>query len=603
MACPGWYIVPIQPLPIFSYFDKQRFTQFGAMDCANWYGIQVESGKKQQALYPAMGRQHVNFLGQNRLIFDAEPREVFRTINFMYVIVGTRVFQFDRFYNSREIGSVALTGSLSFAYLPVQNIVYALLTDESSIYIITEKTDGSYSYDVSTDGNTPTKPQRVAAFGNRFVVSQKDTPVNTLTKTNLGGSVLDPSKIFTIDDGGAGFALFFSSTGIVRQYAVLHSQLYIFTDFTTDILANIATQITVGTSTREFPWKVNTSYNWDYGIADPLSLSVDFGRMVFLAKNSNGLVSFMMSDGGQPKDISSQAVNILLEQEAGVDDGLSPFLRLTSDGFLYQYENTVFYRVSAGIFDPTELLDPESSSANSIEFNFETGKWGRVIELNGTRCRIQKHVYFANKHLVTVQSDNAMYEMAGTIYHNELRTPNTTAQAANAFTKYPMRYELVTQQLYLEDYAEFIDDYIEIDFVFGNQSFYKSTAPFNNTVFIVDENSTTDVPIYIEDENSTPNSPIYLVAEGSDTPAFDDNHYYALFKPHIELYYSDDGGVTFISADLREFSPLGQYRWRMRWYELSVSRNRCYKLVCVSSAPVVILGAVRNTRRASGGAN
>ena len=40
----------IKPLPIFCYYDVQRFTQFGSMDCANWYGIQVDSGKKKQAL-------------------------------------------------------------------------------------------------------------------------------------------------------------------------------------------------------------------------------------------------------------------------------------------------------------------------------------------------------------------------------------------------------------------------------------------------------------------------------------------------------------------------------------------------------------------------
>jgi len=74
-------------------------------------------------------------------------------------------------------------------------------------------------------------------------------------------------------------------------------------------------------------------------------------------------------------------------------------------------------------------------------------------------------------------------------------------------------------------------------------------------------------------------------------------------KPHIELYWSDDGGVTFQSADLREFSQLGFYRWRMRWYELGPSRNRCYKLVAVSSAPIVVLGACQSVRRSSGGAN
>ena len=180
---------------------------------------------------------------------------------------------------------------------------------------------------VCTDTNSPTKPQYVAAFGGRFVVNQMGTPINYLTQINLGGSPpVNPAKIFTIPDGGAGFALFFSSSGIVRSYAVLHTQLYIFTDFTTDIWANIVTQITVAGVTREFPWKINTSYNWDYGIADPLSLSVDFGRMVWLGKNTSGLVTFMASDGGQPVVISTQAVNVLLENASDDDNGLSPFL-------------------------------------------------------------------------------------------------------------------------------------------------------------------------------------------------------------------------------------------------------------------------------------
>lgn len=594
--------MPIQQLAIFCYYDVQRFTQFGSMDCANWYGIQVESGKKQQALYPAMGRKHVTYLNQNRLVYNTEPRDEFRTINYLYVIDGTQVIAYDSAFNAQTIGTIGLTGELWFAYLPVGDSVYALLTNGANIYIITE-TGTTVTMTVCTDTNAPTKPQYVAAFGGRFVVSQMGTPINYLTQINLGGSPpVNPAKIFTIPDGGAGFALFFSSSGIVRSYAVLHTQLYIFTDFTTDIWANIVTQITVAGVTREFPWKINTSYNWDYGIADPLSLSVDFGRMVWLGKNTSGLVTFMASDGGQPVVISTQAVNVLLQNASDDDNGVSPFLRATTDGFLYQYENTIFYRVSAGIYDNTELQDP-TTFANSLEYNFETKTWGRVIELNGSRCRIQKHVYFNNKHLVIVQGDPAIYEMAGNIYHNELRNPaQSDAQAANAFLKFPMRYELITQQIYNEDYSESIDEYIEIDFVFGDQTFYKSNAPFLNTKFIIDQMDNGLIPpspVYMVTEDESQ----FIIAEGGNTPTFDDNHYNALFKPHIELYYSDDGGVSFLTADLREFSQLGNYRWRMRWYELGISRNRCYKLVCVSSAPIVILGAVRNTRRASGGAN
>lgn len=564
------------------------------MDCANWYGVGVEDSKKQQALYPAMGRKHVNVLGANKLIFDAQPRATFKTINFAYAVDGTRVFQIDKFYNKKLIGSVSLLGKLRFAFLAVGTLIYAMMTDEKNIFVITE--NGSTVTMVTViDTNAPTNPLYVAAFGNRFVVSQKDTPDYYLSTINLSGTV---ATYFTINSA----PLFNRASGVIGQFAVLHGQLYIFNDFTTDIWANIPTQITVAGVVREFPWKLNTSYNWDYGIADPDSLDVDFGRIAWLAKNANGLVSFMVSAGQQPEDISSEAIDVLLEK-SNASEGLSPFLSDSSEGFLYQYENTIFYRISAGKFLDFGDLDIVDS-ANSIEYNFETKKWARVIELNGERCRIQKHIFFNNKHLVTVENDPAMYEMAGNIYYNELRNAaQSNAQASDAFLKYPMRYELITKQIFEPNYAEFLTDYIEIDFVFGDQTFYKNTSPFDNTVYLVAEDSTEDAPIYLVTEDSDPDNPTFLVAEGTNTPTFDDNHYSALFKPHIELYYSDDGGVTFITADVIEFSPLGAYRWRMRWYELGVSRNRCYRLVCVSSAPIVILGAVQSKRLVSGGAN
>lgn len=592
------YAAKIEQLPIFCYYDKQRFTQFGAMDCANWYGIQVDSGKKQQALYPAMGRQHVRFLNQNRLVFNAQPRVEYKSINYLYVVDGTTVYQYDRFYNRKTLPiNVSLGTPIWWATLAVGTVIYNMMTDQNNIFVIKE--DGStVTAEVVTDPNAPGgsttggKPLYVAAFGNRFVVSVANTPDFYLSQINLSGNA---GTYFT--DPSLAAALNARASGVIGQFAVLHNQLYIMCDFTTDVWANIITQITVGGVTREFPWKINSSYNFDFGIADPHSLSIDFGMMVWLAKNSNGLVSFMMSNGQTPQDISSQAINVLLEDSTHPND-LSPFLATEVDGFLYQYENTIFYRAAAGTFVGFGDLDIVDN-ANCIEYNFETGKWGRCIELNGERNRIQKHVYFNNAHLVIVQGDPAIYQMAGNIYHNEIRnTAQEDAQASDAFLKFPMRYELVTQQIFQPDYSEFEDEYVEIDFVFGNKTFYKSTAPFVNTRFIVSEDSTPEHPIYILSEDDK-----YLIAEGSNTPTFDDNHYNALFKPHLELYYSDDGGETFLQADLREFSPLGQYRWRMRWYELSCSRNRCYKLVCVSSAPIVVLGAVRNTRRVSGGAN
>ena len=594
--------MPIQDLDIFCHFDKQRFTQYGSVDCANWYIVNVPTGKKGQALYPAMGRKHINTSGQNRFVFTSEPKFVFKTINYVYVIVGTQVIKINRFYNEEVIGTVPLGGEVWFAWLAVGTTIYAMLTTENNIYVITEN-GVTVTMTQVTDSNRPTRPAYVAAFGNRFVVSQRGTPDYHLTQINLGTAGFNPAEVFTIPNPpGPGFPLVNRASGIIRQMGVLHNQLYIFTDFTTDIWSNIPTQIEVAGEVREFPWKLNTSYNWDYGIADPLSLSIDFGMMVFLAKNATVVVSFMMSTGQQPKDISSQAINVLLENSV-LQDEPSPFLSGNVDGFLYQYENTIFYHVSAGRYLNFKELDM-TDSAHALEYNVSNQKWARVIELNGERNRIQKHVFFTNMHLVTVAGDSAMYQMAGNIYRNELRKPDTDAQAEDAFVKYPQRYTLTTQQIFMQDYAEFITDYVEIDFVFGDKTFYKNEAPFDNTVYVIDEATVDrDCPIYIITEDQESGEDVFVITEDGNTPGFDDNHYNALFKPHIELYYSDDGGITFLSADLREFSPLGQYRWRMRWYRLGTSRNRCYKLVCVSSAPIVVLGAVQNIRRASGGAN
>ena len=588
----------IEQLPIFTHFNQQRFTQFGSMDCANFYGVKAEGTKKNQALYPAMGRRHVQVLNQNRLEFDAPPKAIFRSIDYVYVVVGSLVYQVDRNFNQTLITTSGLElqsgAAIWFAFLPVTTNVYCMFTDGKHVYVFNEDNTAANQWQRASGTGVPSAPAFVTAFGSRFLVSNKDSTEYFLTNTNLGSTPANPATWF--DVVAAGGSLFNNATGVIRQMTTLHNQLYIFNDFSCDIWANIPTPFTVGAFTTTFPFKLLSSYNWDYGMADPFSLDVDFGMMVWLAKNRNGLITFMVSNGQQPQPISSQAVNVLLERDSTSNE-LSPFLTQESDGFLYQWENSIFYRVSAGRFMDFGKLDI-TDSANSIEYNFDTQTWHRVIELNGERNRIQKHVFFNNKHLVTVEDESTIYDMAGDLYYNELRNPSQpNEQAADAYIKYPMRYELVTQQIFQPDYSEFITDYVEIDFVFGDQTFYKYNAPFENAVYLVSETSTEESPVYIVTEDDE-----FIVTEGS-TPSFDDNHYNALFKPHIELYVSDDGGVTFASLDVREFSQLGQYRYRMRWYETGTSRNRAYKLVCVSSAPIVILGGVMNVRRASGGAN
>jgi hypothetical protein len=259
----------------------------------------------------------------------------------------------------------------------------------------------------------------------------------------------------------------------------------------------------------------------------------------------------MASTGGQPQRISTKAIDTLLQGYTDTFGGNNPFLLSNSNGFLYLYENTIFYRMSGGAYVGYGILD-QVVNANSIEYNFEIEDWHRCIELNGERNRIQYHVYFNFKHLVSIIGEGTVYEMSGKYYYNEVINPNQSSQQTlTSYIKEPFRYERVTPIIAEDDYSEFETEYIEIDFVFGE----------------VDQN----LPPQLE--------------------------------PSIEIFYSDDGGNTFNPADTMLFSKSGMYMWKMRWYQLGCSRNRVYDLVGISMFPIVVLGGVMNVRRISGGSN
>lgn len=597
--------MPLEQLPILdAYYDVQRFKQFSPQDCANFYQVAAPSGKQQKALYPCMGRKHINYLNQVRFAYSAQPRKIFRSIDYMYVVVGNTIYQYDSEFREvilRNPDFNKVKGALNFAYLPtVQELAssagnfvqptYCMLCDGSKIFIIDEHTtDPNAVFLTVTDPDAPVNPLYVAAFGNRFVVSGRGSTEFRLTQINLGTNPVDVSTVFQV----GGQAVFAQESGIIQQMAVLHNQLYLFTDFTTGIWSNTPSTF----NTTAFPWKKNTSYDWDSGMSDPESLAVDFGMMCWLGKNKSGLQQFMVSDGNKPQPFSTQAISILLQKNADTD-ALSPFIGQDTNGFLYQYENTVFYRASANAFynfDDSSI----TSSANCIEFNFDTQNWHRCIEVNGDRNRIQNHVYFSNRHIVSVERSDELYEMAGNIYINEERNPEQPdINAADAFLKMPMRYEIVSPIIYKEGYVEFKTDWVQVDFVWGMETFIRADAPFENTVYLVAEESTEENPVYLAEEDGE----TLIIAEGSNTPGLNEVTYYDMFKPHIEMYVSDDGGISYYSIDVLEFSQLGVYQWRMRWNRCGISRNRVYKLEIVSPAPIIILGATMLTSVVSGGA-
>ena len=553
----------IKPCPIVGGYGLQRFPQWSPEDCANWYVVSDANTKNGKAMYPCMGRAHINYLSTNQLVFGSEPRGLFKTITYAYIVVGNTIYRVDNQYNLANIsGSQVQTtgGAVYVTFLVVNKIVFACFVDSQKIYIYREDTGTFYTVtDTNAPGNNGEKPGFIATFGNRIVVSESDSTQFFLSQINLGGSAFDPATCFTI----AGSAVFAQASNIIRQMGVLNNILYIFTYYTTEPWFN-SSSLFSGTGTT-FPWTQNSSYNWNFGIANPASLDIDFGMITFLAQNSDGLLQFMASNGGQPEKFSNFAIDTLVQKSIDAYGSSSSFLAINSNGFLYQYENRVFYRFSGGDYTGTGILD-SVQNAVSIECILSEKSWHRCIELNGERNRIQNYVFFNYIHLVTVVGDSTVYQMSGKFYTNEITNPaQSDSQASDAYIVYPFRYERVTPIIYEEDYSEFETEFVQIDMVWGD--------------------SNINFSIY------APNP-----------PNLNDDVYDTFIKPSVELFYSDDGGISFQSADIRQFSQEGVYIWRMRWYQLGPSRDRSYNLVCVSPVPVVPLGATMLARRMSGGA-
>lgn len=598
-------VFEVKPFPIIGQYNTQRFKQWSPEDSANWYVVKGVDTKRPYAMYPVLGRRHITYLGFNQLIFGAEPRGIFKTIQFAYVVIGNTIYRVDANFNQLDISQgqlQSLAGNIYFAYLVVNNIVFACFVDDQKIYVYQENINQFFVVtDINAPGNDGNgKPGFIAAFGNRIAVSVAGSSQFILSVVNLlnTSGVFDPTSCFTNATG----QVFAQENGIIRQMGVLNNTLYIFCDFITGVWSNIPAVFS-GTNTT-FPWKKNSTYDWNYGIANPQSLDIDFGIMAFLAQNSDGLLQFMVSNGNQPVRISSKAIDTLLQRYTNALGSNNPFTANNSSGFLYQYENSIIYRMSGGVYHGYGLLD-QTQQANSIEYNFEVEDWHRVIELNGERNRIQRHIYFNNKHLVTLSGEGTVYEMSGQYYFNEIRNPaQPDPQEIDSYIAEPFRYERITSIISEEDYSEFETEYVEIDFVWGDSNINFSMAPFSNAQFLVAEQLLDGQPQYVVAENlDQDGQPIFVIGEIGNTPTIFDNYYNDIFKPTIELYFSDDGGRSFQSADVREFSQAGVHIWKMRWYQLGPSRNRVYKLIAVSPVPIVILGGVMNVRRISGGAN
>lgn len=141
-----------------------------------------------------------------------------------------------------------------------------------------------------------------------------------------------------------------------------------------------------------FPFVNDTNMQYETGCAAIGSIAQDFDVLVWLGQTKEGKFSVMMSNGGPPFRISTDAVDKVLSTFASED---------IADASAYMYTNNghTFYCINF------------TGGNTSFVFDFTTQMWFTQAMEDGSRHIAQAHAYFNNTHYALSYKDGVLYEL------------------------------------------------------------------------------------------------------------------------------------------------------------------------------------------------
>lgn len=338
-----------------------------------------------------------------------------------------------------------------------------------------------------------------------------------------------------------------------------------------------------------FPYQRNTSFNIDYGCLNPDTIASMDELVVWLAINEKGGPVVMYSDGGMPKQVTTDGFDYVLANMQNPGD---------SGGFIYRQDGHLFYHINFYTDNLSFFVDFLADGSHKIyhacdeagnyfiasEVAFFNNQYYFVSKNNGNlyafdtifttydgeeipRIRVCKNIrniqqeyFIANDLGFTIESGNTDYvqEIAGDLYLT------TEDLFANPFTFTTENGNI----LITEDSNILISE--QVDF---NDTFTAAPKKYiteGSDVFL----STEDNKLYITEagdnllsEQTDPDSFFYLIAEQPDIHTI---------LPRVDLSISIDGGDHFSSYDAQYLPPIGQRKNKLAWWQIGAAND----LVC-----------------------
>ena len=369
----------LKSFPFVGGSNKEHSTIIDIQRTINWYVNVDQMGKKSPQLIAVPGIQTRNRL---QVSPDALPvRGMLAYGNFMYIIAGDKFYRMDSAEVITEIDSFGTTiGYVSIA----TNGKQVIFVDGQAGYV---HPIGTTTLTPISSPNFPSEPLQVVYFGGRFAVCK-------------GGS----NKFFISALGDA---------------LTWNDENYAFKEASDDLFAGISTisnrLLLFGTQSIEFwidagdvtfPFRRDNNILPKFGCSATATIAqggIGDGKtaLFFLGGDSNGVGSIMMTTGGNPITISTEALDEEIQNYENVSDAW---------GYAYKQDGHYFYMI---LFPTANKCWCYDASVGTPEM-----AWHEREMIDNTRFVGQTHEFFSatGKHYVGDYRKATLYEMSKKFY-------------------------------------------------------------------------------------------------------------------------------------------------------------------------------------------
>ncbi len=394
------------PFNLVGSFSKSKFSRFDGERTVNLYEVFDAGTENQRALFPFPGYEILKTLPSSNATRQAKVQ-----FGILYWVAGQNIFKMDELLVPVIIGTLTtFSGHIGMAFNSTQMII----VDGAFGYIYTYATN---VFQQISDPNAPVMPTDAVFLDGFFIVSQGNSNLFFQSKLNDGtvwtnGSLPVTGALTTQPDYIVGLA-------------VLHRRLFIFGNTCTEVWYN------AGVTTGALTFRRDNNLLLPYGCGAIDSIQVDYGRLFFLASQSNGTNQVMMTTGSVPQKITPWQLEEALQGYSDASDAY---------GVIFKISGMVFY-----VFSVTQ-------DNQTWVYNVDTDRWSEAEETTGMRSIIQTHVYYNGQHLIGSYKDGGIYNFSDNIYDND---------------GHQIRRFRITQPFYDPRYRKISIDRIELDCIRG----------------------------------------------------------------------------------------------------------------------------------------